>query len=241
MKIVCLDTVDSTNTWVAQHEKELPSFALVMCEHQTTGRGQKGNKWESEPGKNITASLIFHPDKFKANAQFLISEAIAIAIVDFLKAMNVEAKVKWPNDIYVGDRKICGILVENVVIGQEISRSIAGFGININQTCFLSDAPNPVSLCQLTGREYDIFEMVEVLSGYLERNLLLLSKDGENIHERFLNSLWRKDGMYEFYDRKIGETIEAKILDVAKDGVLTLATGEGEKRQYIFKEVEFIL
>ena len=247
MEIIRLDTADSTNSWVISHEKELPQTALVYCNTQTAGRGQRGNSWESAPGKNITASLIFHPKNFPAQDQFAISESIALGIVDFLKKLGVEARIKWPNDIYVEDKKICGILVEHAVVGQNIYRTVAGMGININQTEFVSDAPNPVSLKQLTGKHYDIAEMVEKLAGELQRNITSLQdleefRKGEGYHSAFLDSLWRNDGNFHpFFDRKANEEIYAKIYEVAPSGVLTLRARSGENREYYFKEVEFLL
>ena len=241
MKIVKLDKTDSTNTWIAQHEEELDKTSLVYCKEQTAGRGQRGNSWESEPGKNITASIVFHPENFPAEKQFLISEAIALAIVEFLREKGVEAKVKWPNDIYVGDKKICGILVEHVVVGRNITRTIAGFGININQKLFKSNAPNPVSLIMITGEQYDIDEEIEALASLLDSKITQIEYS-EKIHDEFLNLLWRNDSrFYRFFDRKNNENILACIHSVGTDGVLTLKTNEGEKREYAFKEVEFTL
>ena len=241
MEILELEHTDSTNNWIANHEKELNGLTLVYSYAQTAGRGQRGNSWESEPGKNITASIFFTPKNYEAARQFHISEAIALAIVDFLLEFGVEAKIKWPNDIYVGDRKICGILVEHSVIGRNISRTIAGFGINMNQTLFLSDAPNPVSLSMLTGLSYDINESVRLLSKKLEEYLEKLDAP-EKLHAEFLELVWRKDGeFHDFFDRGRSERIKGKIEDVRPDGLLVVTTERGEKREYAFKEVEFIL
>ena len=241
MNILRLEKADSTNTWVSQHENEVASPAFVYCMEQTAGRGQRGNSWESQPGKNITASVIFHPHNFNASQQFAISEAIALAIVDFLKSLEIDAKIKWPNDIYVGDQKICGILVEHVVTGKNISRTIAGFGININQENFYSDAPNPVSAKILTGKEYNLELLIPELANSLENYIIRLSEP-EIFHDSFLSLLWRGDGnIYNFFDRIRNEKIKARIDSVGKEGVMTLSTEKGEKRTYAFKEVEFIL
>lgn len=241
MEILKLDSVDSTNTWISQNEKELPEVALVYAEAQIAGRGQRGNSWESEPGKNITASLIFHPEEFRAVNQFTISEAIAMAIVSFLKDYGVEATIKWPNDIYAGDKKICGILVEHVVTGKNIQRTIAGMGININQTEFLSDAPNPVSLTMLTGKTYNVEALVRNLALHLEKAIKNLD-ESEKIHSEFKGLLWRKGKDLHPYNDKIrGEKIMAAIEDVERSGMLILITSTGEIRKYAFKEVEFVL
>lgn len=241
MQVIGIESADSTNNWVAENEKNLPSPVLVYCKEQKAGRGQRGNSWESEPGKNITASLLCHPEEFPAICQFAISEAVALAVTDFLRGYGVETKVKWPNDIYHGDKKICGILVEHVVIGNQISRTIAGIGININQTKFISDAPNPVSLKIITGKQHDIEECVAQLATILE-NYMKTLRDKERLHREFLTSLWRNDGnFYKFHDRQTGETIYACIKDVDSRGILSLLTTDGESRSYAFKEIEFIL
>lgn len=241
MEIVWLETVDSTNNWLAENESHLPIPSLVYCDTQTAGRGQRGNAWESEPGKNITASFIFYPSYFPANKQFVISEAVALAVVNLLEELEVEAKIKWPNDIYVGDKKICGILVEHVVTGRNISRTIVGMGININQTVFKSDAPNPVSLSILTGKQYHLQSIVQKLSVFLEEKISHL-EEGDSIHSDFRKHLWRGDGEYHwFYDNKLNRKIEAKIENVGTDGILSLKTREDEIRKYAFKEITFIL
>lgn len=241
MEIIRVEETGSTNTWAAEHDEELQKPSLVYCICQRAGRGQRGNHWESEPGKNITASLIFRPEGISANRQFLLSEAVALAIAAFLKDKGVEAKVKWPNDIYVGDKKICGILVEHMILGKEITRTIAGFGINLNQKDFHGDAPNPVSLKMLTGLEYDLEKSVEELTGYLQTYMEKIS-EGEKLHKEFSDNLWRgRGGTYPFFDHLREEAIEAEIEDVGKDGILTLKTIDGQRRSYAFKEVEFIL
>ena len=242
MEIIKIEETDSTNNWLAANEQDIPSTALVYCRCQSAGRGQRGNSWESEPGKNITASLLFYPEDFPASLQFAISEAIALAIVGFLSDMGVEARIKWPNDIYVGDKKICGILIEHVVEGKNVTRTIAGFGINLNQTHFLSDAPNPVSLRQLTDREYSIEESMERLAAILEITIEQLRKDPGAFHELFLKRLWRYDGCFHlFRDVKTKEEFKALIKKVDRDGILSLQTRQGHERRYFFKEVEHIL
>lgn len=241
MNVIQIDSTDSTNSWMAENESSIPSPSLVFCNRQTAGRGQRGNSWESAPGENITASLIFHPMDFPASRQFSISEAISLAIVEFLQDLGVVAMVKWPNDIYVGDRKICGILVENVVMEKTISRCIAGFGININQKRFLSDAPNPVSLSLLTGIDFDVPLLVEKLAFILDKYLGLLGSR-DMLHQKFLRNLWRRDGnFYNFYDKVKNEPLKAYIHDVSPEGYITLITNEGESRDFAFKEVEYVI
>ena len=259
MDIICLDSTDSTNNWVAQNEDKLPSPSMVRCHSQIAGRGQRGNTWESEPGKNFTGTVLFHPLTFPATSQFLISEAIALAVVNTLAFFGIRAKVKWPNDVYVGDRKICGILVEHVIMGNVISRTLAGIGINVNQKIFISDAPNPTSMALEKNREYDIDNVAEILADKILENLYEINalnpgKDREKyfdygkninskiIHEKFLSHLWRKDGSFHhFIDKKRDEIINAQIENVVPDGILYLRTELGDLREFAFKEVEFVL
>ena len=152
MEIHSFPTLPSTSTYIADNAASLPSGYVVETPCQTAGRGQRGNSWESEPGKNITFSMIMRMPGFAARRQFRISEAVSLAIIEtVVRHTGVACSVKWPNDIYAGDRKLCGILISHSLAGDTISYSIIGAGININQTCFLSYAPNPVSAAILTG------------------------------------------------------------------------------------------
>lgn len=241
-EIIAIPSTDSTNSWVAANRDSLPMPVLVYTRWQRAGRGQRGNSWESEPGKNLLASALFRPAGVEPRAQFCVSEAVALAVTDLLDHYGVEAKVKWPNDIYVDDRKICGILIENAVMPGEILRSIAGIGINLNQERFLSDAPNPVSLTQITGEIYSVPVAAKLLAAALERRLEMIEGEREELHREYMSRLWRGDGeAYLFYDRLRDERIMARIADVAPDGILTLESEDAGLRSFAFKEVEFLL
>ena len=128
----------------------------VVAVSQTAGRGQIGAFWESQPGQNLTFSLLLRPEFIKADQMFLVSKAISLGIVDYLNSFGEEFKIKWPNDIYYKDKKICGVLIENQLMGSNIVYSIIGIGLNINQKEFISDAPNPISLYNIIGRKLDL-------------------------------------------------------------------------------------
>ena len=158
-KIIHIDKTDSTNRWLREHGK---GEVVVVSEFQTAGKGCGTNSWESERGKNLTFSMLIHPEGILANEQFHITEVVSVAMCETLERYGCkEASIKWPNDIYVGDRKICGILIENRLQGSMIKDCIIGIGLNVNQREFRSDAPNPVSLYQLLGRETDLEELLK--------------------------------------------------------------------------------
>ena len=243
MKIKIIETAPSTNTLLKEQPETAEAMTMVVALTQTAGRGQRGNYWEAEPGKNLTFSFYFHPKGVLPSQQFCISEAVALALTDALDELGVSATVKWPNDIYVGDRKISGILIENSMFGQEIARCIVGVGLNVNQKEFKSDAPNPVSLLNLTGRQHDLEKTVSMIGKRLEERLKLTEtvEGRKRLHEDYLNRLWRHDGRrHPFVDAATGERFEGRIETVEADGHLLLIK-DGETRSYAFKEVTFLI
>ena len=217
----------STN---ASIDRESRHGEALLALTQTAGRGQRGNTWESEPHKNITMSVMLRPTDLPAIRQFEISQAVALAVVDLLERLMIkDVKVKWPNDVYVGDKKICGILIENSLNGAMISRSIVGIGLNVNQTKFLSDAPNPVSIKQLTGeKEYDIIELAnELIDNVLKR----LGKDNK---AEYRQRLWRGKGEWA-WQKADGLQFNAEIVEVLSDGRLVLSN---QPNPFAFKEVK---
>lgn len=244
MKTIWLETCASTNNEAVKY-LSLDELTLVATRSQTAGRGQKGNHWEAEPGKNLTFSAIWQPRDFRARDQFAISEAVALAVVDLLRESEVEAQVKWPNDIYVGDRKICGILIEHSVTGMNIDWTIAGIGINVNQRLFRSDAPNPISLAVLTGTEYQLESLLEEFGHILENRLeFIYSEEGRNmLHEEFIENMWRFDeAPYPFMDKASNRRYNGIIRGVEPSGMLSIEEAEtSAMHKYAFKEVEFLL
>lgn len=243
MKIKRFDILPSTHTYLKEHPEE-EMMAMIIADAQPGGRGQRGNSWESAPGKNLTFSMHYRPEGVHPREQFAISEAVALAVVDLLRHYEITAMVKWPNDIYVGDRKICGILIEHSVSSEGISRTIAGAGINVNQEEFLSDAPNPVSMTQLTGKSYDLTDVAEEMGLALERRLPQASDpEGRRaLHVEFMEDLWRGDGkMYPFRIEADAIETEAKIAAVAPNGIITLEFPDGSRRDFAFKEISFLL
>lgn len=210
----------------------------VMALNQTQGRGQRGNHWEAEPGKNVTLSIMLHPHNLPAREQFFVSEAVALGVLDVVRELVPdEAFIKWPNDIYVGVKKIAGILIENSISHSLIRASTAGIGLNVNQVTFHSDAPNPVSLSQLTSEQYNVEEIGQkVVTSVLQ----FLDTSHPLLHSLFFSALYRRDGFYPYRDAKTRDVFLGRIDDVMPDGCLVLSLPSGQKRKYYFKEVEFI-
>ncbi len=243
MNVIHLSETESTNTYVSANAGRLEPWTIVAARRQTGGRGQRGNSWEAEEGKNLTFSMFMKPEGFPARDQFALSEAVALAVVDSLACQGIDARVKWPNDIYVGDRKICGILIEHVVTGMDITHTVAGVGLNVNQTEFRSDAPNPVSMANLAGREFDTEELLSDLGAkiraYCERSFTPEGRSG--LHGMFKNNLWRGDGAFHPFSEPDRERFEARIADVEPGGMLVLEKKDGSCSRYAFKEVVFEL
>lgn len=245
MNIIALPRVGSTSTYMRQELVDAPAGTVVVTDCQSAGRGQRGNSWEAEPGANLTFSVQLRPGGIDATTQYAVSEAVALAIVEALDPLVPDAArlaIKWPNDIYYDDRKICGILIENTLSGMNVSRSIAGIGININQTRFVSDAPNPVSLSMLTGLTYPLRPLLEdVVTRVLDRVAAIATPDGRRTTaDDYMSRLWRRDGLHP-YRMPDGTRFSATIESVAPTGHLTLRHADGTATTHAFKEVAFEL
>ena len=192
--IIWLERVDSTNDEARRHISEIDNLSVVSALEQTKGRGQRGNRWSSQPGENLTFSLVVKDFRIKANEQSAISQATSLSLVDLLSRHEIKARIKWPNDIYAGDEKICGILIENSLKGLEIDWSIIGIGLNVNQTAFPEDLPNPTSMKLCTGNSnpYNTREILEefmgIFTGYYRE---YLNGNGalDRLEEQFVSNL----------------------------------------------------
>ena len=182
--IIWLKLTDSTNDEARRRLDALDNLSVLAAETQTAGRGQGDHTWTSAPGQNLTFTLVlkFPPCAPIATSEILlITQAVTGGIRRYLLSKDVESRIKWPNDIYVGDRKICGILIENILDGKQVSSSMIGIGLNLNQDRFPADLPNPVSLRQLTGRTYDLRTELVLLRDALKKTASLLdSQEGRS-------------------------------------------------------------
>lgn len=240
--IIKLTSVDSTNNYATAHlsKNNWKEGTVVVSGEQTNGRGQINNCWESEPDQNILMSIVLYPEFLPVHLQFMISKIVTIGICKTLLVLVDDVLVKWPNDIYAGDRKVAGILIENAIMGNTLYSSVAGIGLNVNQAVFESDAPNPVSLYQLSGNKTDINELVNELLKNIDHWYLKL-KQGlfEEIDRAYLQHLYRKDEMADYKDNT--GLFRGVLKGVNEIGQLIIQPETGGLRCYHFKEVEFIL
>ena len=241
MKIIRFDEIDSTNSFLhGYHEGDDVETVVAVAEYQTAGRGQGTNHWESERGKNLTFSVRVAPKGVRAACQYVLSMCMALAVKDALLEYSEGMTVKWPNDIYWNDKKISGTLIETTLVGSDVKTCIFGTGININQTEFLSDAPNPVSIKQIVGHEVDREELLKKVMRNLEKYLkIVYSGERKQIHDAYMNCLYRKEGVHKYRDNN--GTFEASIERVEDSGHLVLRSTDGRERRYGFKEVAFVL
>jgi BirA family biotin operon repressor/biotin-[acetyl-CoA-carboxylase] ligase len=214
-----------------------------MADSQTKGKGQRGNSWESEAGKNLTFSIVLYPTALEARKQFCLSMLAALSCHEALDNYTNGFSIKWPNDIYWKDKKIGGILIENELEGEYIVQSIIGIGLNINQEVFYSDAPNPVSLKQILNVDIDIQEVMMkvvhgIVGGYrqLESNFVITQ---QAIGTLYRKNLYRHKGLFPYRDAQ-GEFM-AEYQEIEPDGHLILKDEQGMLRRYAFKEVSFVL
>lgn len=240
-KIIFRKNLSSTNTHAINLlSGEKPAEGtIITTDFQSAGRGQPGNSWESEAGKNLLFSVILYPEKISPSEQFILSMAVSLGISDFVSRHAGGCKVKWPNDIYAGNDKIAGILIESSTLGNKISYMVAGVGLNINQEVFRSNAPNPVSLKQITGKEYELTGCLTEVAADLDRRYAdILKGNHDSIRTGYLGNLYRKNEWTTFRDSE--GLFTGMIKDVENDGRMTVETKSGQIRHYYFKEVEFI-
>ena len=248
-QMIELDEASSTNSFLACHQPlHEVDMTLVTAEYQTAGRGQRGNTWESERSKNLLFSIMVKPQTLHAAEQFVLSQAIALAIQQAIASRLTKTTdactVKWPNDIYVGNRKIAGILIENDLAGHNISRSIIGCGVNINQTAFAfpkqaeQAVPEPVSLAMLIGTEHERSQVLrDIMSRFSTMYSLICRGERASIHDSYMQSLYRREGFHLYRDT-VG-TFSARISSIEPTGHLHLIDTAGTDRRYAFKEVAF--
>lgn len=246
---------DSTSSLLrAQYSDALPNLYTIRTDYQTAGRGQAGNGWESADGENLLFSFLLRQPGMPAAAQFGITMSVSVAMWQTL-ARCIDPNrltIKWPNDIYYDDGKLAGILVENTLAGGRIAYSIVGIGLNVHQTSWEGNAPNPVSLRQITGSRYD---MEQLLAEYRSDLQALLPLPAAEVRTAYLQHLYRREGYYPYIEREVSTAptqiaradrltappFRARFVDISPAGELLLCTEDGEERRYHFKQIRYVL
>lgn len=269
--IIWLESVDSTNEECRRHISDIDNLSVVSALSQTSGRGQRGNTWCSAPGENLTFSIVLKfpagrvgagvaggLEPIQAYDQFVLSEIIALSVVDLLAGYDIQAMIKWPNDIYVGDRKICGILIENSVRGEWLSHSIVGIGLNVNQRNFDVNLPNPTSMvicrnyqearsdCPANealgdfGLQPLLEEFMEIFKAYLDR-FCHIRGGYARLRQMYLSHLWRKDEPAQYIDKKSSREFTGTIRGLSDMGNLLIKTEDGILQEFSFNEISYLL
>jgi len=234
-------SLESTNTCALQCLKatELQEGTVICTDFQTAGKGHQSNRWESEDGKNLLFSIILYPSSVRPDEQFFISMTMSLGIYDFLHNLVPDVRIKWPNDIYVKNDKIAGMLIENSVMGETIENCIAGIGININQEKFSRDIPNPVSLKMITGKESDTRTCLKEALNYIDiRYKQLLYGNRGLIRDEYVSLLYRA-GEWHAY-RAEGNIFKGKIKGISETGSLKIEREDTSVSEFSFKEVDYI-
>jgi BirA family transcriptional regulator, biotin operon repressor / biotin---[acetyl-CoA-carboxylase] ligase len=194
-QLIELESVDSTNNYaMARIHEGMASDGLVcLARYQRAGKGQRGRNWLSEPGQNLTMSLVIEPSPLNISSQFLFSAAVALGVLDMIRASDSGPgwKIKWPNDIYNNDRKAAGILIENVVQGTNWSFAVVGVGMNLNQESFPAEIPNAISLKQITGKTQEPVDIARKMVPSIQSRISILRRNADSILKDFNESLYK--------------------------------------------------
>lgn len=243
MKILRFDSLESTNKYCELLDlNQVEEFTVIWASSQTGGVGQQGCHWESQPGKNLTVSIVLHPSFLPAHSQFLLTQMLSLAVADYLRdAMPSQSvAIKWPNDIYLGHKKICGILTTTRIANAHIASAVCGIGLNVNQLQFSSDIPNPTSMALCMGHEFDLEEVLKDLVVAIEKRYKQL-QDGESalVQHDYLSLLLNsgKPARYLYQGQEITATIDG----VDDYGHLLLTDASRRTLVCGIKEIQFLL
>lgn len=236
-------TLTSTNdVCIEKGRSGCPEGSVVAAMFQENGRGQRGNVWNGEAGKNLLFSILLRPTFLRVDEQFLLSKVTAIALCEFISICGTGATVsiKWPNDIYIGNRKVAGVLIENSFSSAQLDSSVVGIGINLNQTDFPANLPNPTSLALQAGRQFNLDEaLAQFLEHYKKWYVALKQGEHELIGGKYMHLLYRRDVFGRYSSG--GNEFTARIAGISPIGELILETEQGEQRVFAHKEVAFVL
>ncbi len=258
-------TIDSTNSQANRELADAPHGSVWVADFQTAGRGQRGNRWESKSAENLTFSILLRPTFLHPAQQFHISRIASLGVLRYLHDKGLDAKIKWPNDIYIGNKKICGMLIENSISTDKLSASIVGIGLNLNQRGFSSELTNPTSLIMeklsaegnsdLPDKIYDRKDELSLLLGYIFTAYSELEEGYcKELEEEYHRNLYRLGEFHRFIEidqdapadipvERIsrGKEITAQILGTDEYGCAIMEHISGEIKHYPFKGIRYVL
>lgn len=246
--ITWFDSIDSTNSEARRRLPVNAKMSVYAAKFQTAGRGQRGNKWSSAAGQNLTFSVLLNfthpqmPDLAVRN-QFLLSIASALSVSDLLRKLNIRNTIKWPNDIYIGRRKVCGMLIENIVGNAGLEHSIIGIGLNLNQAEFPPELVNPTSVLVSSGLrtvpEEVLDDFLDIFSGYMP---YLSDIEGINeIRNKYVSRLFGLGVSREYHDCLRNVDFKGTIKGISEEGLLLMEMPDKTVTNYSFKEVSYII
>lgn len=242
MKIVKLNATDSTNVYLKDlvNSQSLEDYTIVVADEQTMGRGQMGTKWQSEPFKNLTFSVLKKVERLNIVNPFLLNICASLAVYNTLKKEFVpDLHIKWPNDILSGNSKLCGILIENIISGSQLKESIIGIGLNVNQTMF-NNLPKVSSMKLVLGKTFDMDQLLKSFQIELEKIFLRLEDVGvKPLQKDYENVLFRKGKPSTFKDNE-GKLIMGFIRGVSDEGRLQVTLEDDVKKEFDMKEVSLL-
>lgn len=246
--ITWFDSIDSTNSEARRRLPANAKMSVYAAKFQTAGRGQRGNKWSSAAGQNLTFSVLLnftHPQMpvLAVRNQFLLTIASALSVSDLLQKLNIRNSIKWPNDIYIGRRKVCGMLIENIVGNAGVEHSIIGIGLNLNQTEFPPELVNPtsvlVSSCLRTVPEEVLDDFLDIFSEYIP---YLSDIEGINeIRNKYVSRLFGLGVSREYHDCLRNVDFTGTIKGISEEGLLLMEMPDKTVTNYSFKEVSYII
>ena len=244
---------NSTSTLLReQYSDDLPHLYTIRADYQTAGRGQTGNSWESEEGKNLLFSALLRYNDLRAADQWRLSMLVALALWEVLAKHLPEEQltIKWPNDIYFGDKKLVGILIENSLVGGYVGYSIAGIGVNVNQTKWLSNAPNPISMKEITNQDYDVETL---MNEWIDAMKKWEQCTTDELSIVYLQHIYRRNGWHKYVEREVSVAptsiakqgidgiFRAELVGISEQGELILRKENNEEQAYHFKQIRFVI
>jgi BirA family transcriptional regulator, biotin operon repressor / biotin---[acetyl-CoA-carboxylase] ligase len=237
-----LEELESTNTFALELVRtgQAAEGTVISAKSQTAGRGQRGNTWHSAPGENLTISIVLRPGFLAPALQFDLTRAVALALAELVQTCcpNTEVKVKWPNDIYIGSRKVAGILIENILGSSRFIAAVVGIGLNVNQHSFGELSSKATSLKLASGNDFEPDILLQQLCSALENYYLMLRAGKQNeLRKMYHEKLYLRGEIAKYSSN--GQHFKATITGTTPEGLLLLTTETGEEKQFVFKEIVF--